>query len=196
MSENSDEAPQPEPERTDADDLDGLLTAVARGDHGAFGLVYQQLAGPISGVVYTVMHAPAQAEEVAQEALLEIWRTAARYDPGKGSATSWALMIARRRAIDRIRANAATSARERRITSDPAWQDPVADAVEETLDREQLLGSLKKLSDPQRNAIILAFYGRHTYVEVAGLLGIPVGTAKTRIRDAIIRLRDLMQAIP
>ncbi len=53
--------------------------------------------------------------------------------------------------------------------------------------------TLKKLSDPQRNAIILAFYGRHTYVEVAGMLGIPVGTAKTRIRNAIIRLRDLMQ---
>jgi RNA polymerase sigma-70 factor, ECF subfamily len=194
MSESSDEAQQPDPERTGAGDLVGLLAAVARGDHAAFGLVYQQLSGPISGVVGAVMRAPAQAEEVAQEALLEIWRTAARYDPGKGSATSWALMIARRRAIDRIRANSAAAARERRIAADPAWHDPVADAVEEHLDREQLLGSLKKLSDPQRNAIILAFYGSHTYVEVAGLLGIPVGTAKTRIRNALIRLRYLMQA--
>jgi RNA polymerase sigma-70 factor, ECF subfamily len=194
MDDSGNGASRPVRARTGEDELNGLLAAVARGEQGAFDLLYEQLSGPIAGVVHAVMNAPAQAEEVVQEVLLEIWRTAVRYDPRKGSARTWALMIARRRAIDRIRANAAMAAHELQITSAAASPDQVADAVEETLDRELLLRSLEKLSDPQHKAIVLAFYGRHTYTEVAGLLGIPVGTAKTRIRDALLRLRGLMQA--
>jgi RNA polymerase sigma-70 factor (ECF subfamily) len=175
------------------DDLDRLLGAVARGEHGAFDLVYEQLSGPITGVVRTVMKAPAQAEEVVQEVLLEIWRNAVRYDASKGTATAWALTIARRRAIDRIRANEARSARELRIAVGVTTQDERGDSVEETLDREMVLRALEKLSEPQRKAVTLAFYGSHSYPEVAGILGIPVGTAKTRIRDALIRLRDLLR---
>jgi RNA polymerase sigma-70 factor (ECF subfamily) len=177
-------------------DLDRLLAEVARGEHGAFDLVYNQLSGPITGVVRTVMKAPAQAEEVVQEVLLEIWRTAVRYDASKGTATAWALTIARRRAIDRIRANEARSARELRIAAGAAARDQVGDSVEETLDREMVVRALEKLSEPQRKAVTLAFYGRHTYPEVAGILGIPLGTAKTRIRDGLIRLRDLLRETP
>ncbi len=194
MSESDNETPVPDPGRIGEDDLDRLLAAVARGEHGAFDLVYEQLSGPIYGVVRTVVSDPAQAEEVVQEALLEIWRTALRYDSSRGSAAAWALTIARRRAIDRIRANAARSARELRTAPGAASWDQVNEAVEETLDRELLRRCLGKLSDPQREAIMLAFYGKHTYTEVASMLGIPVGTAKARIRHALIKLRDYMQA--
>jgi RNA polymerase sigma-70 factor (ECF subfamily) len=186
----------PHPRLPGKDDLDRLLGAVARGEHGAFDLVYEQLSGPVYSVIRTVVRDPGQAEEVAQEVLLEIWRTSVRYDPGKGSAAAWALTIARRRAIDRVRSSAAASERERRTVLAAAPWDHVGDAVAEAAGRERLRRCLDGLTDLQREAIMLAFYSGHTYAEVASILGIPAGTAKARIRDALIKLRDSMQPGP
>ena len=135
---------------------------------------------------------PAQSEEVTQEVLLELWRTAVRYDSDKGSATAWALTIARRRAIDRVRRTAASSAREQQAAMAAASWDQTNEAVEDILDGERLLRCLDQLSDLQQEAITLAFYGGHTYSEVASILGAPLGTVKARIRDAVIKLRDCM----
>jgi RNA polymerase sigma-70 factor, ECF subfamily len=195
MSERGGSVPVPGPGRPGKDDLDRLLAAVARGEHGGFDLVYEQLSGPIYAAVRAVIRDPGHAEEVTQEVLLEIWRLAFRYDPGKGSAAAWALTIARRRAIDRVRSVAAASARERRAVMAAVPWDQVGGAVEENLDRVRLRGCLDTLSDLQREAIMLAFYSGHTYAEAAGMLGVPVGTAKARIRNALIRLRECMQAI-
>src|SRR5215510_13248953 len=84
-------------------DLDWLLTHVARGDAGAFEAVYDQMAGPVYGLIRRVLRDPAQSEEVTQEVLLEVWRTASRFDPSRGSATTWVMTIAHRRAVDRVR---------------------------------------------------------------------------------------------
>jgi RNA polymerase sigma-70 factor, ECF subfamily len=175
------------------DELDPLMAAVARGDPGAFDLVYERLSGPVYGVILAVLRDRAQAEEVAQEVFLEMWRLAFRYDPAKGSATRWALTIARHRAIDRVRSAAASSARDLRNANAPPPAQ-ASDTAAGAADPELLRQCLASLSDLQREAIMLTFYGEHTYAEAAGLLGIPLPTIKARIRGGLARLRSCMQS--
>ena len=173
-------------------DLDGLLALVARGDEVAFARLYDQLAGPVYGLVRRVVRDPAQSEEVAQEVLLEVWRMAARFDPGKGSAATWVLTIAHRRAVDLVRSAVAAAEREQRTSVPLPPTDEVADAVEARLEQERVRRCLDVLTELQRESITLAYYGGHSYREVAALLGGTLGTIKTRIRDGLIRLRDCL----
>jgi len=184
------EAPGPA-KRADAD-LDALLTLVARGDQGAFEALYERLARPAYGLIRKVLRDPAQSEEVVQEVLLEVWRTASRFDPARGGAATWVLTIAHRRAVDRVRSEAAAAGREQRTSRVPAAGDAVADSVEATLDAELLRRCLAGLSDVQRESITLAYYGGYTYPEVAKLLEVALGTIKSRIRDGLHRLRDCL----
>ena len=175
-------------ERADAD-LDTLLTHVAKGDQAAFEALYDQLAGSAYGVIRRVLRNPSQAEEVTQEVLLEVWRTASRFDPARGSASSWVLTIAHRRAIDRVRAEESATAREQRSAQVPAAIDEVAETVEASMDAERLRRCLAGLTELQRESITLAYYGGYSYAQVAALLDTALGTIKTRIRDGMTRLR-------
>jgi RNA polymerase sigma-70 factor, ECF subfamily len=173
-------------------DLTGLLGEVAKGDETAFRALYDRTSAQVLGVVTRVVRDPAQSEEVMQEVLLAVWRNAARFDPAAGSANAWIMTQAHRRAVDRVRSQQSASDRELRAATAVIPFDEVAEAVQANLERERVRHCLSGLTEVQREAVTLAFYGGYTYREVAQLLDIPVGTVKTRMRDGLIRLRDCM----
>jgi len=176
---------------------DDLLTDSALGDESAFAKFYDLIAPKVYGVCLRVLRDPAQAEEVAQEVFLEIWRKAAHFDPELGSATAWTVTLAHRRAVDRVRSAQAATDRERRAAAgsgDVAF-DEVAEVVTDRLEYRQVRRCLDRLTQIQRQAITLAFYGGHTYRQVGDLLGTALPTVKTRIRDGLIRLRDCLEVV-
>lgn len=176
-----------------ADELGALLTAVARGDRSAFDAVYQQVAAPVYGLARRVVRDPAQAEEVAQEVLVTVWRSAARFDPARGGAMAWVMTLAHRRAVDRVRAEQAASDREvRAFREDAPPYDEVTEIVEHRMQAERVRRCLGGLTELQRDALRLSYYQGYTYREVAKLLSVPLGTIKSRMRDGLIRMRDCL----
>lgn len=174
--------------------LSELLMAAGRGDQDAFARLYDATSARVNGLVTRLIVDRAQAEEITQEVYLEVWRTSPKFDADKGSALSWIFTLAHRRAVDRIRS--AQSARRRdevytRESQDVSY-DSTIDQVTATLDAERVRTALKTLGDNQRQALSLVYFEGHTHAEVAETLGIPLGTAKTRIRDGLLRLRTAM----
>lgn len=178
-------------------EADKLLVRVAGGDQRAFEELYAQVSGPVFGLVRRVVRDPAQSEEVAQEVLLELWRSAGRFDPGRGSALAWILTLAHRRAVDRVRSARAATERERRegYKSHHRTFDQVAEEVEAGLERQWVRHCLENLTTLQRESVTLAYYDGYTYREVAERLSLPLGTVKTRMRDGLTRLRECLGGV-
>ncbi len=173
------------------DPLAVLLGRAGRGDQAAFAELYDALSPLVHGVVLKVVRDPAQSEEVSQEVFVELWRLAARFDQTRGSVRSWAATVAHRRAIDRVRSEQSSRDRAaRQVSNIVRDHDDVTEAVESKLDRVRVRRALERLTGVQREAVELAYFGGHTYREVAVLLHVAEGTVKTRIRDGMIRLRD------
>ncbi|GAA1938068.1 sigma-70 family RNA polymerase sigma factor [Kitasatospora viridis] len=164
------------------------------GDRAAFELLYDALARPVYGAALRTLRSPAHAEEVAQEVLLEVWRTAAAYRPERGTVMTWALTIAHHRAVDRVRSVRAAVEREARVAlRDGAARDSVSSPAESLLDRQGVRTALARLTGAQRESLVLAYYGGYSQSEIARLLGIPLGTVKTRMREGLRRLRDAFE---
>ena len=173
-------------------DVDELMSQVADGDQDAFAALYDAVAPRVYGLIRRVVRDAALAEEVAQEALVEVWRNASRFDRARGSAAGWIFTIAHRRAVDRVRAEQAAAERERRTARASVPFDDVVEEVTARLEQHAVRRCLDALTRVQREAILLAYYRGLTYPEVADRLGAPLPTIKTRMRDALIRLRDCL----
>lgn len=180
-----------------ADRLRALLAQASRGRQDAFAELYDVLAPRVYGVVLRVVRDPAQSEEVTQEVFVDVWRQSARYEPGRGSVTTWVLTMAHRRAVDRVRSSESSRRRDDAYDIRNAQRptDETVEAAERSLDRQRVARALAGLTEVQRTAIELAYFGGYTHQEVAALLELPLGTAKTRIRDGLIRLRDELGAV-
>lgn len=174
-----------------------LLVRSATGDEQAFAALVTRIRPQALRVARGVVRDPSMAEEVAQEVLTEVWLKADRFDPSRGSVTGWVATLARRRAVDRVRSEQAGRDRDDRVArrSQMREVDVVADEVELRLEHWQVRRALTELSERQREAIELAYFGGHTYRDVARVLGIPEGTAKSRLRDGLLRLRESLDGL-
>lgn len=174
--------------------LEQLLAASAKGDEQSFARLYDLTAPRVYGMVLRVVRDPAQSAEVTQDVYLEVWRHSTRFDAGLGTVLSWLLMIAHRRAVDRVRAAQSAIARDDKyalLTEDRPF-DTVSEQVQTSLEAQRVRKVLHELTPAQREAVSLAYFGGYTHSEVSELLKIPLGTVKTRIRDGLIRLRDAL----
>ncbi len=174
-----------------------LLAAVALGDRQAFSSLYDLLVGKVHGVVLGVLRDPAQSEEVTQEVMVEVWRSAARFDSQRGSVRAWAATLAHRRAVDRVRSSESARRREQAEVAEspdriPAHEEP-SEVVAAGEQKVIVAQALARLTENQRKSIELAYFGGHTYREVAQMLEVPEGTVKTRIRDGLTKLRSMME---
>jgi len=179
---------------TPADELAVVMTRIAQGDRGAFATFYDATARSVFGIVLRVLRDRAQAEEVAQEVFLEAWSSATKYDASIGTPAAWINTIAHRRAVDRVRSVERSTARDQRhaaATAETTVPD-VSDIVVARDEGSRVREALAALPEKQRTALALAYYDGRTQREVAEMLNLPLGTVKTRMRDALRKLRTYL----
>ena len=176
------------------DHVGELLQRVAGGDQGAFARLYDMLSPRAFGLILRVLVDRSQSEEVLQEVFLEVWQSASRFAPNRGQGRSWVLTIAHRRAVDRVRSSQASTNRDVRagFRDLDVAHDGVAEQAELRIEGERVAAALSTLPEAQREALTLAYYGGYSQSEIAALMGAPLGTIKTRMRDGLSRLRAEM----
>lgn len=174
-----------------ADQVGALLQRVATGDRVAFAELYDSLSARAFGLILRVLVDRSQSEEVLQEVFLEVWQSAERFTPNRGQGRSWVLTIAHRRAVDRVRSSQSSVDRDVRAgfrDMDVAY-DAVSEKVELKMEGRRVVDALAALPEAQKEALTLAYFGGYSQSEIATLVGAPLGTVKTRMRDGLSRLR-------
>ncbi|WP_345799886.1 ECF RNA polymerase sigma factor SigK [Microbacterium sp. AZCO] len=173
------------------DHVADLLVEVAAGGQTAFARLYDLMAPRVFGLILRVLVDRAQSEEVLQEVFLEVWQSAERFAPNKGQGRAWVLTIAHRRAVDRVRSSQASADRDTRVglRDLDVPHDGVAEQAELRIEGRRVARAIAALPEVQREAITLAYYGGYSQSEIAALVGSPLGTIKTRMRDGLSRLR-------
>lgn len=173
-----------------------LIARVALGDEQALSQLYDSTSRIVYGLALRVLRDPSIAEEILMEVYLQVWRTAASYNPARGSAAGWLVTIARSRAIDYLRSRMA-----RRATTEHALEelyelkDPRPDPEHESMDAGRtrvIRDAMVQLPPEQRSVIEMTYFSELTHTEIAGRTGLPLGTVKTRIRSGTMRLRELL----
>ena len=177
----------------DDQDVDVLVSNVARGDRAAFEALYDQMGSSVYGVARRVVRDPARAEDVSQDVFLDIWRKAPSFDATRGSAKTWIMTIAHRRAVDAVRRNESQKKYDGKALVDEVSHDEPADALIAGEEHGSVRNCLETLTELQLESVRLAYYNGYTYSEVATLLDKPLPTIKTRMRDGLIRLRDCLE---
>ena len=190
-----------ESKRTDRAEADkALLRRCLAGEEGAFSLLYRRLSPSLFSMVYEILKDQKDAEDVLQEAFVQMWKKASTYDPQRSNVFTWSVMIARNKAIDRLRS------RQRRFQlSEAAAAESEVTPQEEVLQADDLLSkrderdrvraALSQIPAAQRDAIDLAFFGGLTQSEISEKLGAPLGTVKARIRRGLLALRDVLKNV-
>ncbi|QNE47837.1 sigma-70 family RNA polymerase sigma factor [Glaciihabitans sp. INWT7] len=169
-----------------------LLGRVAAGDHAAFRDLYDALAPRVHGLIRRTLVDDGLSQEVTQDVFFEVWRSASRFDSARGSAVSWIMMMAHGRAVDRVRASQASRDRDLRVgvRDREVNFDPVSEAGELSAESARVTVAMARLTAIQRDAISMTYFEGLSGPELAARLQIPVGTLKSRLREALIRLRD------
>jgi RNA polymerase sigma-70 factor (ECF subfamily) len=179
-------------------DAASLIARVAQGDTNALARLYDDTAARVHGLVLRVLGDTAAAEEVTADVFVQVWRQAAAFDPARGAALGWLLLIARSRALDRLRAGSAERARAEPLEAAmavPASDPGPPDEVEVAERRRSVVRALTRLPPEQRQAVELAYYKGMSHAQIADATGQPLGTVKSRIRAAMSRLRDELTAV-
>ncbi|MFE9576205.1 ECF RNA polymerase sigma factor SigK [Nocardia sp. NPDC006044] len=171
-----------------------LLAETAAADRAAFTEFYRLTSSRVFGLAVRILRSHAAAEEVTQEVYLQVWSTADQYDAALAGPIGWLMMLAHRRAVDRVRAEAASAVRDLAYAHSHGGRDHdvVAESVTQRMEEREVLGCLGTLTPTQREAITLAYYSGRTYREVADHLSVPLPTVKTRIRDGLKRLEKCL----
>ncbi len=175
-------------------DIDALLRRVAQQDADAFAAFYDATRSRVYGLVTRVLRDRGYSEETTQDVYLQVWRIADSYNPASGSALSWLLTLAHRRAVDRVRSEQAATQRESRYGSATADTDTdyVSDAVIVGDEHRRVAACLDSLTDLQRECIKLAYYEGLTYAQVSEQLSANLATVKSRMRDGLRGLRKCL----